>query len=113
MKIFWCKIIYGLIDSSSGTSKVRFLILFSSSLKPKVMKSIANLFLNLKRLDLSYYKVIYECDQQIDNYICIECHQKFDKFLSKMMIKVLHLHYLDICHPLIDSLKNFQKSQTF
>jgi hypothetical protein len=76
------------------------------------MESIAKPFLNLKRLDLSYYKVICECDQQIDNnYICIECHQKFDKFLSKMMIKVLHLNYIDISHPLIHSLKNFQRLQ--
>jgi hypothetical protein len=99
LKIFWCKIIYDSIDSSSCSSKVRFLILFSRSLRPKVMESIAKLFLNLKRLDLSYYKVICECDQQIDNnYICIECHQKFDKFLSKMMIKVELYRYKSSIH---------------
>ncbi len=28
------------------------------------------------------------------------------------MIKVLHLHYSDISHPLIHSLKNFQRLKT-
>jgi hypothetical protein len=75
------------------------------------MESIAKLFLNLKRLDLSYYKVICECDQQIDNnYICIECHQKFDKFLSKMMIKVELYRYKSSTNPFIEKFSKITNS---
>jgi hypothetical protein len=68
---------------------------------------------NLKLIALSNYNVICECNEEIQhNYRCIECHQKFIGFLSKIMIKVLHLRYSDLSHSLINSLKNFQNLQT-
>ncbi len=77
------------------------------------MQSIGKLFLNLKRLDLSYCKIVCECDQEIhDNYSCIKWHHKFIDILSQAVIKVLHLHYSDISDSLINSLKNFQNLQT-
>ncbi len=64
--------------------KCDYLILFSCSLKPKVMKSIEKLFLNLKRLVLSYYKVICECDQQIDNnYMALDVTTNLKNFCRK------------------------------
>jgi hypothetical protein len=113
LKIIWCRISYYSINTSISFSKVHTLRLIACSLNPKVMESIGKLFLNLKRLDLSYCKIVCECNQEMHhNYRCIECHHKFVDFLSKMMIKVLHLHYSDISHSLIHSLKNFQKLQT-
>jgi hypothetical protein len=113
LKIFWCEISYKGIDSLIRFTKVRILKLIACLLKPKVMESIGKLFLNLKRLDLSYCKTVCECNQEIHhNYRCIECHQKFIDILSKMMIKVLHLHYSDVSQALIHSLKNFKVLQT-
>ncbi len=113
LKIFWCEISYDGIDSLIRFTKVRTLKLIACLLKPKVMESIGKLFLNLKRLDLSYCKIVCECDQQIQHiYRCIECHQKFIDIFSKMIIKVLHLHYSDISQALIHSLKNFKVLQT-
>ncbi len=70
LKISWCRISYDRIDSTISFSKVSPLKLIYCALKPKVMESIAKLLWNSKLIALSNYKVICECDQQIDdNYM--------------------------------------------
>ncbi len=78
-------------------------------MSPKVIEILVKLFPNLKLFVLSSFKIIRQCNEELNN---CECLKKFVDFLSTISLKELHINYSDLSQPLVQSLKNFKALQT-